>query len=144
MSKGTMNTVSPRCFGTSTFVRVRHRPQSDHQAPVVQTFEPFRIHSSPSRTAVVCAPATSDPPLGSDSICIQISSPRRIAGTCWRFCSSVPKSSRIVMHGVIPGTWRRNGYCRPVISSLSTRTWSRVRPCPPYSRGTMTPASPPS
>ena len=48
-----MNTDRPRCFGTSQFVRARHSPQSDHQAPVVQTFEPLRIHSSPSRTAVV-------------------------------------------------------------------------------------------
>ena len=48
---GNMNTVRPRCLGTSQFVRARHSPQSDHQAPVVQTFEPFSIHSSPSRTA---------------------------------------------------------------------------------------------
>ena len=76
-----MNTVRPRCLGTSQLVRARHRPQSDHHAPVVQIFEPLSTHSSPSRTAVVRAPATSDPPLGSDSSCIQISSPRRMAGT---------------------------------------------------------------
>ena len=29
-----MNTVSPRCFGTSGLVRARHRAQSDHHAPV--------------------------------------------------------------------------------------------------------------
>ena len=107
---GNMKTVRPRCFGTSQFVRARHRPQSDHQAPVVQTFEPLRTHSSPSRTAVVSAPATSEPPLGSDRNCIQISSPFRMAGM-WRcFCSSVPKSSSTAAHGVNVGTWIRDGY----------------------------------
>ena len=52
---GKMNTDSPRCFGTSQFVRARHRPQSENHAPVVHTFEPLRIHSSPSRTAVISA-----------------------------------------------------------------------------------------
>ena len=75
-----MNTDRPRCLGTSQFVRARHSPQSDHQAPVVQILEPLSTHSSPSRTAVVCAPATSEPPPGSDRNCIQISSPRRIPG----------------------------------------------------------------
>lgn len=77
---------------------------------MVHTFEPFRIHSSPSRTAVVRAPATSEPPLGSDRNCIQISSPFNMAGM-WRcFCSSVPKSSRTAAHGVKVGAWRRIGY----------------------------------
>ena len=105
-----MNTVRPRCFGTSQLVRARHSPQSDHQAPVVHIFEPLRTHSSPSRTAVVSAPATSDPPLGSDRNCIQISSPRRMAGTWRRFCSSVPKSSSTAAHGANVGTWNRIGY----------------------------------
>ena len=61
---GSMKTVSPRCLGTSQLVRARHSPQSDHQAPVVQIFDPLSTHSSPSRTAVVRAPATSEPPLG--------------------------------------------------------------------------------
>ena len=85
-----MNTVRPRCLGTSQFVRARIRPQSAHHAPVVQIFDPLSTHSSPSRTAVVWAPATSDPPVGSERSCIQISSPRRMAGMCSRFCSSVP------------------------------------------------------
>ena len=56
---GSMNTVKPRCFGTSQLVRARHSPQSDHQAPDVHTFDPFDTHWSPSCTAVVRAPATS-------------------------------------------------------------------------------------
>ena len=50
-----MNTVSPRCLGTSQFVRARHSPQSAHQAPVVQILEPLSTQSSPSRTALVNA-----------------------------------------------------------------------------------------
>ena len=105
-----MNTVRPRCLGTSQFVRARHRAQSDHHAPVVHTFEPLRIHSSPSRTAVVSAPATSEPPLGSERNCIQISSPFRMAGMCCSFCSSVPKSSSTAVHGAKVGAWNRLGY----------------------------------
>ena len=78
-----MNTVSPRCLGTSQFVRARQSPQSAHQAPVVQIFEPLITHSSPSRTAVVSAPARSEPPLGSDKNCIQKVSPLRMDGM-WR------------------------------------------------------------
>ncbi len=99
-----MNTLSPRCLGTSQFVRARHRPQSDHQAPVVQIFEPFSTHSSPSRTAVVWAPATSEPPLGSERNCIQISSPFRMAGMWASFCSSLPNSRRTAAQGAKVGT----------------------------------------
>ena len=72
---GSMKTESPRCLGTSQLVRARQSPQSDHQAPVVHTFEPLSTHSSPSRTADVWAPATSEPPPGSDRNCIHSSSP---------------------------------------------------------------------
>jgi hypothetical protein len=130
-SMGTMNTVSPRCLGTSQFVRARHSPQSDHQAPVVHTLEPLSTHSSPSRTAVVVTPARSDPFPGSERSCIQISSPRRIAGT-WRcFWSSVANSSRTAMHGFMVGAWSRIGYSWPVSSSRSTFWCSGVRPWPP-------------
>ncbi len=105
-----MKTERPRCLGTSQFVRARHSPQSDHQAPVVHTFEPFSTHSSPSRTAVVSAPATSDPPLGSDRNCIHRASPLRMAGRCRRFCSSVPNSSRTAATGAKVGAWNRVGY----------------------------------
>ena len=104
-----MNTVRPRCLGTSQLVRARQRPQSDHHAPVVQIFEPLSTHSSPSRTALVRAPATSEPPLGSERNCIQSSSPFKMAGMCRRFCSSVPKSSRTAAHGERVGAWKRVG-----------------------------------
>ncbi len=104
-----MNTVRPRCFGTSQLVRARQSPQSDHHAPVVQILEPFSTHSSPSRTALVSAPATSDPPLGSERNCIQIASPLRMGGMWRSFCSSVPKSSSTAAHGEKVGAWIRVG-----------------------------------
>jgi hypothetical protein len=109
-SIGSMNTVRPRCFGVSQLVRARQSAQSDHQAPVVQIFEPLSTHSSPSRTALVSAAATSEPPLGSERSCIQISSPFRMAGRCRSFCSSVPKSSSTAAHGDIVGDCSRDGY----------------------------------
>ena len=45
------------------------------------------------------APATSEPPLGSERNCIHSSSPLRIAGRWRRFCSSVPNSSSTAAHG---------------------------------------------
>ena len=106
---GSMKTVRPRCFGTSQFVRARQRPQSDHHAPVVQILDPLSTHSSPSRTALVRAPATSEPPLGSERNCIQISSPFKMAGMCRRFCSSVPKSRSTAAQGDSVGACSRVG-----------------------------------
>src|SRR5262245_804412 len=139
-----MNTESPRCLGTSQFVRISARPQSDHHAPVVQILEPLMIHSSPSRTAEVCAPATSEPPDGSERSCIQISSPLKIFGKCSFFCSSVPNSSSTDAHGWKVGTWMRAEYEYPVSSSLNATWWSTVNPCPSYSFGKQIPAKPAS
>ncbi len=102
---GRMKTVRPRCLGTSQLVRARHRPQSAYHAPVVQIFEPFSTQSSPSRTAVVSSPATSEPPLGSERNCIHTSSPFKMAGMWAFFCSSVAKSSSTAAHGENVGIW---------------------------------------
>jgi hypothetical protein len=118
---GKMNTVRPLCLDTSQLVRAKHMPQSDHHAPVVQVFCPFRIHSSPFCTAVVIAPATSDPQLGSDRNCIHSSSPFKIAGTCLSFCSSVPNSNSTAKHGVNVGTCARDGYSKPRSSAFNAR-----------------------
>ena len=95
---GNMNTVRPRCFGTSQSVRARHRPQSDHHAPSSTPWS----RSSPIRrrreSPSCSAPATSDPPLGSERNCAHSASPRKIGGTSRRFCSSLPKSRMTAMH----------------------------------------------
>ena len=90
-------------------VRARHIAQSLYHAPVVQIFDPLRIHWSPSRTAEVTAPAASDPPPGSERNCAQISSPRSIAGMCRCFCSSVPNSINSAMHGMNVDAWISSG-----------------------------------
>ena len=47
-----MNAVRPLCFGASGSVRASSRPKRALCAIDVQIFEPFTIHSSPSRTAL--------------------------------------------------------------------------------------------
>ena len=66
--------MRPRCFGTSGSVRATSMPNRATCASVVQTFCPETIHSSPSRTALVASPATSDPAPGSLNSWHQISS----------------------------------------------------------------------
>ena len=71
----TRNAVMPLCLGTSGFVRATRRPNDEMCARVVQTFCPLRSHSSPSRSARVESPATSEPAPGSLKSWHQISSP---------------------------------------------------------------------
>ena len=72
---------SPRCFGTSQFVRATRMPKSAWWADVFQTFCPLTIQRSPSRTAVVVSPARSDPAPGSlnswHHVCSPVSSGAR-------------------------------------------------------------------
>ncbi len=61
----TRKAVIPLCLATSGFVRATMRPNDEMCARVVQTFCPFSSHSSPSRSARVDNPATSEPAPGS-------------------------------------------------------------------------------
>ncbi len=54
----------PWCLGSSGLVRASSRPREARWATVVQTFWPFTTHSSPSRSARVARPATSEPGAG--------------------------------------------------------------------------------
>ena len=65
-SSGTRKNVSPRCFGTSVFVRASRNTHSDTSARLVNIFWPLMIQSSPSRTVRVFAAATSEPDSGSE------------------------------------------------------------------------------
>jgi hypothetical protein len=65
VSIGTRNIVSPRCLDTSGFVRVSRNTKCASCAIDVNTFSPLITQSSPSRTAVVCDAATSEPASGS-------------------------------------------------------------------------------
>ena len=72
--------VMPWCLGASGSVRARRMPQREYWAPDVQTFWPLTVHSSPSRTALVCRLARSEPAPGSLKSWHQISSPASIGG----------------------------------------------------------------
>ena len=61
----TRKAVMPRCLGTSGLVRAINKPNFEMWARVVHTFWPLRTHSSPSRSALVERPATSEPAPGS-------------------------------------------------------------------------------
>ena len=56
----------------------------------VQTFWPFTIHSSPSRTARVCSPARSEPADGSEKSWHHDCCPVTMARTYRSICSWVP------------------------------------------------------
>ena len=140
-----MNTVRPRCFGTSQFVRARHRPQSAHHAPVVQIFDPLSTHSSPSRTAVVCAPATSDPPrrlrqeLHPDLVAAEDG--REVLALLLLGAEVEEHGGARLQRGHLEA--RRDTRSRQ-ISSLNACWCAAVRPWPPYSSGKQMPANPPS
>ena len=70
----TRNAVIPLCLGTSGFVRAMISPKDEMCASVVHTFWPLSSHSSPSRSARVERPATSEPAPGSLNSWHQISS----------------------------------------------------------------------
>ena len=75
------NMVRPLCLGTFGSVRVMMMPKSEKWAPEVHTFWPLMTHSSPSFSALVRMPATSEPAAGSEKSWHQISSPRRAGPT---------------------------------------------------------------
>ena len=76
----TMKPVRPLCFGRSGSVRQMISPMSEYCAPEVHTFWPVMTHSSPSRSALVCRPARSDPAPGSLNSWQPTRSARYIAG----------------------------------------------------------------
>ena len=64
--------------------------RSAHWPLVMKVFCPLITSSSPSRTAVVRIERRSLPAAGSVMTMAPIMSPRAIAGSHFRFCSSVP------------------------------------------------------
>ena len=103
-------------------------------------------HSSPSRTARVLMPATSEPASGSVMPRQRIFSPL-IAGTSHScFCSSVPNSEdrRHGHVGLDRDAHRQAAGVRVAISSPRTSARSSRRPAPPYSSGLSRPRKPSS
>ncbi len=71
-------------------MRASSMPQRERCATVVHTFWPFTTQSSPSRTARVERPATSEPAPGSLKSWHHTSSPEKMRGSNAFFISSVP------------------------------------------------------
>ena len=129
------------CFGAFGSVRARQIAKSERWAQVVHTFCPFRIHSSPSRTADIASEARSEPAPGSLSSWHHFSSLRTSGGRKRRHCSSVPyaKSAGAAL-------LRPSGLSRPRLygarTRSATRAWSGLRSSPRYATGQVATASP--
>ena len=89
--RSTMKAVSPLAAGTFRSVRAKTMQVSAKPELVVKILEPLIIQSSPSFTAVVWAPWTSEPAL----VSVRPKHPTLLPSTRGRryfcFCSSVPK-----------------------------------------------------
>ena len=75
------------CFGASGSVRAINMPRLQICAVDVQTFWPVITHSSPSRSALHCSPARSEPAPGSLKSWHHASWPLRIRVSQRSFCS---------------------------------------------------------
>ncbi len=73
-------------------------PQRAMWPSEVHTFWPLSTHTSPSRTAIVASPATSEPAPGSENSWHQMSSAVKIRRRYCSFCSGVPHSTIVGPH----------------------------------------------
>ena len=97
-SAGTMNAVRPR-WPCDLSVDAKSVNQDAYPAFVMNIFEPLMTYSSPSRTAVVWMPETSEPAFGSVSANDVSNGASTSGGSHSRCCSSVPAT--------ITGPWPR-------------------------------------
>ena len=111
-SIGQMTQVMPRWRGASGSVRTRSSWNCATCAKLVHTFCPLTTRKSPSTAARVWRPARSEPAFGSEKPWHQITSPRRIAGRCAAFCSSVPHAIKVTM-SVAPRPPCARGHAMP-------------------------------
>ncbi len=144
-SIGSTNIVRPRCLGTPASVRASSSPKEACWALVVHTFWPDTLQLRSSlRLARVWTPARSEPAAGSENSWHQTSSAASI-GPRWRcFWSSVPWAISVGPSMPTPITSNSPGAPARLISWLSTTWCTGPRPCPPYSAGHVTAASPAS
>ena len=113
-------------------------------APLVQTFWPVTIQSSPSFTARVFSAARSEPASGSENPWHQISSPERIGPSRRSFCSSVPQAISVGPPSRRPSTLAGSGARARPSSSKKIADSVSVAPRPPCSTGQCGAAQPPS
>ena len=103
---------------------------------VMNILAPLTTYSSPSHTARVRRPATSEPASGSVIANAAIFSPARTGATKRRFCSSVPKA-RIGGRAMawIPRPAATPQEPPPTSSSQMAIWWKTSAAVPPYSSG---------
>ncbi len=131
---GTMNAVSPR-WPWLLSVEAKTTSHSALPAFVMNIFEPLMTYSSPSWTAVVWMPETSEPAFGSLSPKEQRIGLSISGGSHSCFCSSLPA----IITGAAPrvlATIETAIPAQPQESSSPTSMPSKPgRPSPPYSSG---------
>ena len=133
----------PRCLGASQSVRAMSMPKSAFLALEVHTFWPLTTHSSPSRSALVCSPARSDPAPGSEYSRHIPTSSRSSGRTNRSFSESVPNVSTVLAQRL----WR--SWPEPVAptrrnSAATTVAVSASRPRPNQAVGHVGTAYPAS
>ncbi len=135
---GTSIIEIPSCLEPLASVRQMSRMRSATCAALIQVLCPVRRYVSPSRTALHFSAPTSEPASGS-LIAIAMTSPRAIAPSMSRFCSSVPKRSyapATIRLTLIPAI----GSSPWVDSSSSRQRSTTPLPAPPYCSGIAVPA----
>ncbi len=139
---GTRKIVKPCCFLSPRDVRVNRKHHCAIVAYEVQIFWPETNQPSPSRRAVVCTDARSDPEFGSLKPWHQITSPRAMGGRCVRCCSGVPCRMIVGPTQFTPMYWApRGSWCAHI--SSRTAVWTHGdAPWPPHSSGQATHRSP--
>jgi len=142
-SIGQMTQVMPRWRGASGSVRTRSSWNCATCPKLVHTFCPLTTRKSPSTAARVWRPARSEPAFGSEKPWHQITSPRRIAGRCAAFCSSVPHAIKVGPAWLSPTkSVEMSGAPARAYSSHQTSCSMSVAPRPPCARGHAMPAQP--
>ena len=134
----TTKPVRPLCLGRSGSVRQMISPMSVYWAPDVHTFWPVMTHSSPSRSALVCRLARSEPAPGSLNSWQPTMSPRYIAVQVARPWPSSVAWARIV-GATMPRPMPKKPWLGTSYSALERRRRPARRRCgssrPPYSAG---------
>ena len=115
---------------------------SHTMAAVMNRLVPFSTQPSAVGRAVVCRPATSEPPPGSVWAMTQIASPRAMAGSQRARCASVP-CSRMSSPRMTARSWA----CATEAEACASSSWHSVQvsvsaPAPPYSAGSVSPSRP--
>ncbi len=129
----------PLCAGSEVSVLAAMQRTSATSAWEINILVPVNTYSSPSLTAFVFRPETSDPALGSVRPKAMRFSPDASFGKYFAFCSSFPPN----MMGMVPSSWTRRttevDAQTFAISSITRQRENNPISEPPYSSGKSAP-----